>query len=263
MVAGAPAGGAAPGAPGPGALAVKAGAAAGAADGSTADGRTPKELEDKINKLKEKLERKRKSGMGRALANRAEAAMEGRQRKRSKKNDKGSSELSEDFEEAPPAGSNRRIQQLGKHEPGALLASGLEQIKAFLAQRGGAATDSELDELHACVVQYITSIWHGKHPVGEMGARNVQELRTMGEALDALLRGDLPHLGDLLMQRLKAIEQATKDGHWSVAKHLELVEGTDVGLATAAEVSAAAGTFSEQEKLRDRLAKAGKRVKPP
>ena len=38
------------------------------------------------------------------------------------------------------------------------------------------------------------------------------------------------------MQRLKAIEQATKDGHWGVAQHLELAGAADVGLATDAEV---------------------------
>ena len=41
----------------------------------------------------------------------------------------------------------------------------------------------------------------------------MKEMRVVGEALDALLRGELAELGDLLMQRLKAIEQAKKDGH--------------------------------------------------
>ena len=141
------------------------------------------------------------------------------------------------------------------------MASGLAQIREYLAQRGGASSD-ELDEVSANVVQYITSVWHGMHPQSEMGVRNVREMRMIGECLDALTRGELPHLGDMLMQRLKAIEQATKDGHWKVAEHLELVDSTDIGLASSAEVSAAVATYSEGAKLKERLTRAGTR-KPP
>ena len=63
----------------------------------------------------------------------------------------------------------------------------------------------------------------------------MKELRTIGECLDALLRGDLLFLGDVLMQRMKAIEQATKDGNWTLAQHLELIDSCDVGLATDRE----------------------------
>ena len=138
------------------------------------------------------------------------------------------------------------------------MASGLSQIREYLARRGGATLD-ELDGLSANVVQYITSVWHGMHPQGEMGVRNVREMRMVGECLDALQRGELPKVGDMLMQRLKAIEQATKDGHWQVAQHLELVDSTDIGLASQAEVSAAASTYSEGAKLKERLGKAGGR----
>ena len=126
----------------------------------------------------------------------------------------------------------------------------------------GGATGDELEGPSANVVQYITSVWHGMHPQSEMGVRNVREMRMVGECLDALTRGDLPQLGDMLMQRLKAIEQATKDGHWKVAEHLELVDSTDIGLASSAEVSAAVATYSEGAKLKERLTRAGAR-KPP
>ncbi|CAK0839772.1 unnamed protein product, partial [Prorocentrum cordatum] len=91
--------------------------------------------------------------------------------------------------------------------PGALLSSGMEHIKKYIARRGGADGQGGLGELAASGVQYITSVWHGLHPQSEMGVRSVREMRTVGECLDALLRGELGHLGDLSMQRLKAIEQ--------------------------------------------------------
>ena len=70
-------------------------------------------------------------------------------------------------------------------------------------------------------------------------------MRMVGECLDALTRGELPRVGDMLMQRLRAMEQATKDGHWHVAQHLELVGSTDIGLASRAEVSSAMSSYSE------------------
>ena len=51
--------------------------------------------------------------------------------------------------------------------------------------------------------------------------------------------------------RLKALEQATKDGHWEVAEHLELVNNTDAGLAGDAEVTDAANTFMLRSKLKE------------
>ncbi|CAK0842773.1 unnamed protein product, partial [Prorocentrum cordatum] len=225
----------------------------GGADGEDVDGRTAEEMRKIVKRLKEKLQRKR--SMGEALAERAEAALEGRRsRKKQKNRDKDSSD-SASFDEAPTAGSGRRVQKLARSDPGALMAAGLKQIREYLAQRGGADNDDELDRMASNVVQYITSVWHGMHPQNEMGVRNVREMRMIGECLDALTRGDLPQLGDMLMQRLKAIEQATKDGHWKIAEHLELIDSTDIGLASSAEVSAAVASYSEGAKLKDALSR--------
>ena len=231
--------------------------AAGAA--AAPDGDEAKELRKKLEKAKVELSKKR--DIGSILAARADAQIDGAKRKKKKKrknngkDDDGSESSS--FSEAPPPGSGRRIKAVSREVPGALLASGLEQIKQLLAQRGGAESESDLNEMASMVVQYITSVWHGRHPPHTMGLRNVKEMRMIGECIDALTAGRLPQLGDILMQRLKAIEQATKDGHWQVAQHLELVDSTDIGLASQAEVSAAASTYSEGAKLKERLGKAG------
>ena len=187
---------------GPGAAVAKGAGAGG--DGAAEVSPTEAELKKKLERLREKL---RKRSLGETLAERAEAALEGR-RVRRRKGDRGrDKDSSEDslFDEAPSAGSSRRVQRLARSDPGALMASGLAQIREYLAQRGGASSD-ELDEASANVVQYITSVWHGMHPQSEMGVRNVREMRMVGECLDALTRGELPKVGDMLMQRLKAIE---------------------------------------------------------
>ena len=85
----------------------------------------------------------------------------------------------------------------------------------------------------------------------------------MAECLDALNDGKLGALGDILMQRFKALEVATKDGHWDVARQLEVVPCTDVGLAEQSEVrDAVAGCLLHQQ-LQDRRQRGGRSPKRP
>ena len=118
-----------------------------------------------------------------------------RQRRRFR--DVSSDTLSEtDKEDAGlvPSRDGNRIQVTGERESGK-LASGLQQIKRFLSQRGGTSNEANNDELATGVLQYWTSVFHGAHPQSSMSLRNSRELRTIAECIDALLAGDLPHFG--------------------------------------------------------------------
>ena len=128
-----------------------------------------------------------------------------RRRKR-KRGSNASSNTSSD------ARDGNRIQVTGEGEPGKLLASGLQQIKSYLSLRGGAGGNGDNDELASVVLQYVNSVFHGAHPQSSMSLRDSRELRTIAECIDALLAGDLPHLGDLLKQRLKAVQTAVAQG---------------------------------------------------
>jgi hypothetical protein len=110
------------------------------------------------------------------------------------------------------------------------------------------------------VVQYINSVWLGRHPPGEMGLRNLHEMKLMGEMLDQLVAGNLSRVGDLMMQRLKAIEQATKDGHWNVAQFLEVGGLGEIGLATQGEVKSAVRAQMMDYRLRESTSRSGKLV---
>ena len=93
------------------------------------------------------------------------------------------------------------------------------------------------------------SVFHGARPQSSMSLRNSRELRTIAECIDALLAGDLPHLGDLLMQRPKAVQTAVVEGNWNVAQHLELIPTTGSNAVTQAELSAAQRTQLDQMRL--------------
>ena len=115
--------------------------------------------------------------------------------------------------------------------------------------------DDDESEPLACAVQYINSVWHGHYPPSEMGQRTALELRMLGVCLDCLVRGELSQIGDILMQRLKAIEQSTKDGHWHVAQFLEVRSAGEVGLATQTEVRGAVKRQLVETRLRNSTSK--------
>ena len=240
---------------GPAAIApAAADAAASAGTAKPLETPTAEELKKKVEELRERLKKKR--GIGHSLLDNA-LKHKKRRRKKTRRNDSDSGSDSESVFDGAPSRS-KSIPEASRENPGVLFTNGMQQIKRYLAQRGG-AEDSETDNLAATVVQYITSVWHGLHPPGEMGVRNCREMRTVGECLDALLRGDLASLGDLLMQRLKAIEQATKDGHWQVARHLEVCDTTELGLATDLEVQTAVNRQIRDGKLKDAISTSNKK----
>ena len=95
----------------------------------------------------------------------------------------------------------------------------------------------------------MTSVFHGAHPQSSMSLRNSRELRSTAECIDALLTGDLPHLGDLLMQRLKAVQTAVVEGNWNFAQLLELIPATGSNVVAQAEMRAAQRTQLDQARL--------------
>ena len=84
-----------------------------------------------------------------------------------------------------------------------------------------------------------------------MSLRNSRELRTIAECIDALLAGDLPHLGDLLMQRMKAVQTAVVEGNWNLAQHLELTPTSGSNVVSPAELRAAQRTQLDHLRLQN------------
>ncbi|CAK0805069.1 unnamed protein product, partial [Prorocentrum cordatum] len=101
-----------------------------------------------------------------------------------------------------------------RSSPGAPMAADLKQTREFLAQRGGAADYNVLNSQSANVAQYDTRVRHEARLQSETGGRHVHGMRMIGECLGTLTRGELPRLGETLMQRLNASGQATKGGYW-------------------------------------------------
>ena len=80
--------------------------------------------------------------------------------------------------------------------------------------------------------------------------RNGRELLTISTVLDYIMVGDIHAATDVLVQRFKAIESATHDSSWSVARHLELVPEIRVSTVSDRERELAIRQEAQQQKLR-------------
>jgi hypothetical protein len=237
-------------------------AAAPVLDGSLDDQRL-REVKDKILALQAQMAASLPSSssgpsdahsrLARAAAANAEAVKRS-SKKRRRKSDSSSDDDERLFREGSTRQHSSQIQALAEAQPGRLYEQGLREIEKFLGCRVG----PEAAGSAALMVSYLTAIFHGRYPPEKVGIRTTRELRTLAEALDALGRGDLPSLADLLMQRFKALEVSVQDGSWATAQRLELLPAKDVGLASAEEQRAAARAELLHLKLDEAKKKYGK-----
>ena len=114
----------------------------------------------------------------------------------------------------------------------------------MVGQQGGMV---DKEKLAAIFTPYLSSILLPSLSE-KPSQRNSRELLTLAQALDALVRGDLDLVGDLLSARFKALETATQEGNWTVAKHYELIG--DSGVSTASKEDREAALREEAHDVR-------------
>ena len=124
------------------------------------------------------------------------------------------------------------LRKRSKQSPGSVLKLLLAHARAQLDQSAKVA----LDPLEA---QRITEgVKMGSYfsicirPGNSMGP--IRELHHLSTAIDLLRQGNLNLLGDMLASRFMAIHQASVDGNWVAAKHMELFPLEDNAAATSA-----------------------------
>lgn len=146
------------------------------------------------------------------------------------------------------------LHRLSKRYPGKLMKSGLEEMGRYLADRIGEAGE-EVPWHQRRVMAYINQIMMSGAHGASVGVRNQREAMTIGGALDLLLSGSLASLGDLLMQRLKALETAMQDQNWQAARHQELISPQMASLSTVAEKEMAGKSEVRLQKLKQSMIK--------
>ena len=188
-------------------------------------------LKDKLEAARTKLDQKAgRSGVKLTLAERAAARVADTpqaKRKKAKAKDPKEEDPESSSEEEGHTSKAKGIAQLdttnsfveySRERPGALYKAGLTNMVKFLAPRGGAEAESCLQPR---AVEYLTTV--GPVALGQAGLRNERELRTLAESIDQLAAGRLEAVGDILMQRFRAVEKAVQDNGWETARHLEII----------------------------------------
>lgn len=142
--------------------------------------------------------------------------------------------------------------RLSRKHPGRLLRGAMKEMSRYLA---GRAETGGIEETWADLkmMSYVNQIILTQHPPNAIGIRNHRELVTLGTAVDLLMSGHLPELGDLLIQRLKALEGSLGDQSWGVSRHLELIPPMAATLTSEEERKRAAKMELAQAKLKEMM----------
>ena len=186
------------------------------------------------------LEKERKDG--KRKTERGRSRSRGRRRRRRKKSSSGGDEKRGDSESSRSSRSFREpstrgeveLWRLSQKNPGSLLKKGMKEMGRYLADRAPGEEDQEGWMNHR-MMAYISQVVLTQHTPAVIGVRNHRELLTLGRAIDMLVQGQLGELGDLLMQRLKALETSLADQGWHSAKHQELIPPHAASLTTETE----------------------------
>lgn len=171
----------------------------------------------------------------------------------------GSSE-EEDEQGFRGAASEKRSHQLklveyALQKPGRLTSRLLLKMQQLLSRESGAAFNN-LARLNTLTpptaTSYLLTILVPTHKE-RLGIRLMRELRTLTAALDEVARGQPARAGDILSQRLKALELQISDGGWQRAQYLELIPPEGAGLAERSEQAMAAREEAAEAKMRQYL----------
>ena len=79
-------------------------------------------------------------------------------------------------------------------------------------------------------------------------------MKTICASMDALIEGDLARAGDLLMGRMKALEEALSDGTWDFAREYEVLPQREIGITTDSERQRAATLQMRNARLKAAMA---------
>eukprot|EP00438_Fugacium_kawagutii_P032029 Skav203166 [mRNA] locus=scaffold371:248364:249752:+ [translate_table: standard] len=203
-------------------------------------------------KKKEEKEKGEKKERGRSRSRRRR-----RRRKSSGDSKSKSSGSSHEGFRMPSARGEEELWRRSQRHPGKLLKSGMEELQRFLANRSEVSGDEEGQWMQYKMMGYVNQVIFSQHPQASMGIRNYRELVTLGTGIDLLLSGKVAELGDLLMQRIRALEASLNEQTWSTARHLELIPATGASLTSEVDRRRAASRELSIQKLRELTQKSG------
>ena len=150
--------------------------------------------------------------------------------------------------------AEKRMMTIWKRYPGVLACSAASEIRQHLVSASGAVWQLDKRKVGPVFTHYTRQCL-----TGHMSPSMSQEAVTVSQCLDLLAQGQPAAAMDILAQRLKALESASKGSHWSVSRQLELVRADAMAIAEEEESRQAAKRAREEEKLRRMMQKTNER----
>ena len=148
------------------------------------------------------------------------------------------------------AGRENAIAECARKRPGRLFTQGLKTMAQYCDPTLAGARGGEV--LPAAAYRYLTTLVSAAQGMN-LGKRDQRELQTLAMCLDHLARGNTAGLGDVLIQRFKAVEKSATQKSWEVARHLELVPEQQFATASLKESEAAAKLMIRDSQLQRAL----------
>ena len=173
-----------------------------------------KEKKKKDKKEKKRKERKKRRGEPSGGDSSGDGYSSDSSSTRTKRSRKESEVDSEDSGLLPP------LKGKSTKRPGSVLKLLLSQIESQLSEIQGADRSTEPLLEGTKVVSYFHLLVKGSGVVST--TRDGRELFLLANLIDLLRTGQLARLGDGMASRFLALQQASLDGHWNAARHLEI-----------------------------------------
>lgn len=134
--------------------------------------------------------------------------------------------------------------------PGRLTSRLLLKMQNLLAKEGAPINQERPGNMTPAVATaYLLTVLIPTHRE-RLGVRLLREMRTIAGAVDEIARGRPEEAGDILSQRLKALELQLVDNSWQRAQFLELIPQEGAGLSERSEQAMATREQMQEQKMR-------------
>ena len=219
-------------------------------------GRKKRRLSSSESSSEDKRKRKKRAKKRRKKAKKGDRGPYGIGQKVNFQDDDDSSSSSDSEESVFRGGAPKeRSQQLQLMEyalinPGRLTSRLLLKMQNLLAKEGAPINQERPGNMTPAVATaYLLTVLIPTHRE-RLGVRLLREMRTIAGAVDEIARGRPEEAGDILSQRLKALELQLVDNSWQRAQFLELIPQEGAGLSERSEQAMATSEQMQEQKMR-------------
>ena len=159
----------------------------------------------------------------------------------------------ESSEDELGARDDTKVRRIARSHPGALMQSTVVMMLRQIGDRlRGDETEAAMNT-RGLAVAYLNRALLAREG-DKITLRCEREMRTLAEALDALAEGRFASVGDILAQRLRALEASVlEDGGWTVARHLEVVPDSRATTVTSGLRAVMAAAERQDLRLKEGL----------